>query len=614
MSSLAKLLERALDKVSQQPSGNTENARLFVNAAEECRRLLHQFAAGFLVEPKANVVRELEAFKSFDPKSEVLPVVEKLNHFKVESKTEVKADSKDVNKKLSDSISSIASASISEDEHRNTQFVRNASSRLHIDNDDDIELIDALDADLFHIFEEEAQELLPNLGKAMRQWSTNPTNLNARSEILRTLHTLKGSSRLAGAMRLGELSHRMESEIEALGTEDLSLEMLEPLSIRLENLQQNFEALRHPSDSLHTDIKVTELEIAKPEISKSGVVNVSPVKEVSKEEVGRSTKLMVKPPASSVLKVDKKESRQSVRVRARLLDRLVNQAGEVMLTRTRIESELGQLRGSLGDLTGNLDRLRQQLRDVEFQAETQMQSRMEQSKDSQKGFDPLEFDRFTRVQELTRMMAESVNDVATVQRSLQRTVDLTEDDLVAQARQTRDLQRDLLRTRMEEFESISDRLYRVVRQASKDTDKQVKLDIVGGSIEVDRGVLERMTPSFEHLLRNCIAHGLESTDKRLEAGKDAIGAIAISLLQDGNDVIIEFSDDGAGLNYQRIREQAIAQKLIAKNNKLSDAETINLIFTPGLSTATKVTELSGRGIGLDVVRSEIVALGWSYRC
>jgi chemosensory pili system protein ChpA (sensor histidine kinase/response regulator) len=606
LSGLAKLLEHALDKTSQQPLGSTEHARLFATAAEECRRLLHQFAAGFLVEPKASVVSELEAFKSVEAKSELLPAIEKSNDSKVEPKTETKEHIKAATKKLSNNISS---ASISEDDNINTQLVRNKTSRLHIDNDDDIELIDTLDADLFHIFEQEAQDLLPNLGKSMRQWSINPNDLSARSEILRTLHTLKGSSRLAGAMRLGELSHRMESEIEALGTENLSTEVLEPLSIRLDNLQQNFEALRHPSENVDVETKVAELKPAPAEVSKSTAINAPTVKEVSKAAASKSSKLMVKPPATSVLKVDKKESRQSVRVRARLLDRLVNQAGEVMLTRTRIESELGQLRGSLGDLTGNLDRLRQQLRDVEFQAETQMQSRMEQSKDSQKGFDPLEFDRFTRVQELTRMMAESVNDVATVQRSLQRTVDLTEDDLVAQARQTRDLQRDLLRTRMEEFESISDRLYRVVRQASKDTEKQVKLDIVGGSIEVDRGVLERMTPSFEHLLRNCVAHGLESAEKRVAAGKDVVGAIAISLQQDGNDVVIEFSDDGGGLNYQRIREQAIAQKLIPKNSKLTDAETINLIFSPGLSTATKVTELSGRGIGLDVVRSEIIALG-----
>jgi chemosensory pili system protein ChpA (sensor histidine kinase/response regulator) len=162
---------------------------------------------------------------------------------------------------------------------------------------------------------------------------------------------------------------------------------------------------------------------------------------------------------------------------------------------------------------------------------------------------------------------------------------------------------------MEEFESISDRLYRVVRQASKDAEKQVKLDIVGGSIEMDRGVLERMTPSFEHLLRNCIAHGLEHSDVRLAADKDATGAIAIRLMQDGNDVVIEFSDDGAGLNYKRIRDQAVTQKLISKADQLTDAETVNLIFAPGLSTAAQVTELSGRGIGLDVVRAEVIALG-----
>ncbi|QJW83169.1 hypothetical protein HK414_03830 [Ramlibacter terrae] len=208
-------------------------------------------------------------------------------------------------------------------------------------------------------------------------------------------------------------------------------------------------------------------------------------------------------------------------MRSQLLDRTVNQAGEVMITRSRLENELKQLRGSLGDLTGNLDRLRTQLRDIELQAESQMQSRMAQAKDTASGFDPLEFDRFTRVQELTRMMAESVNDVATVQRNIHRVVEATEDDLIAQARQTRELQRDLLRTRMVEFEGISDRLYRVVRLAAKESGKQVKLDIVGGSIEMDRGVLDRMTPAFEHLLRNCVAHGVERPEVRSVAGKES---------------------------------------------------------------------------------------------
>ena len=593
LAELAKLLEHALEKAYQRPNGLPQHAKLFSSAAEECHRLLHQFAAGFLKTPNEEILHQLAHFEFPEPKREAVEPPKLVTPVPL-----VVAPSKP-------NFATINPATIP-----GHKVSPRSQSQLQHD-DDDIELVDTLDVDLFHIFEEEAQELLPRLGSALRQWVTRPDNLSARSEILRTLHTLKGSSRLAGAMRLGELSHRMESEIEELGTENLTDAMLEPLLVRLDVIQSNFESLSSPVE-LEAPVvaEKTALVDKKVEPAKPVKVDTPSVedKAVAAPPVVAS-KSMVAPAATSVLLSEKKESRQSVRVRARLLDRLVNQAGEVMLTRTRIESELGSLRGSLGDLTSNLDRLRQQLRDVEFQAETQMQSRMEQAKDSQKGFDPLEFDRFTRVQELTRMMAESVNDVATVQRSLQRTVELTEDDLVAQARQTRDLQRDLLRTRMEEFESISDRLYRVVRQASKDTGKQVKLDIVGGSIEMDRGVLERMTPSFEHLLRNCVAHGIESAELRSKSGKDLIGAIAISLLQDGNDVVLEFSDDGAGLNHKRIRDQAVSQKLISADAKLTDAETTNLIFTPGLSTATQVTELSGRGIGLDVVRAEIMALG-----
>jgi chemosensory pili system protein ChpA (sensor histidine kinase/response regulator) len=302
-------------------------------------------------------------------------------------------------------------------------------------------------------------------------------------------------------------------------------------------------------------------------------------------------------------------SNAAIRVRAQLLDRLVNQAGEVSITRARLESEVGQIKGSLGDLTDNLERLRQQLRDIELQAETQMTSRLEAAKAASQSFDPLEFDRFTRFQELTRMMAESVNDVATVQRSLQRTLETAEDELAAQARLTRDLQDDLLRTRMVEFEGLSERLYRVVRLAAKETGKQVRLDIVGGSIEVDRGVLDRMTGSFEHLLRNCVTHGIESPQQRVAAGKDATGTIVVSLHQEGNEVSVEFRDDGAGLNLARIRAKGVAQGLLPADAKPSDAELANLIFMPGFSTAESVTELAGRGIGMDVVRSETNAMG-----
>jgi chemosensory pili system protein ChpA (sensor histidine kinase/response regulator) len=298
-----------------------------------------------------------------------------------------------------------------------------------------------------------------------------------------------------------------------------------------------------------------------------------------------------------------------VRVNAPLLDRLVNLAGEVSITRSRVEASVGQIKTSLGDLTENLERLRGQLRDIEIQGETQMSSRLEAAKAAQQAFDPLEFDRFTRFQEITRMMAEAVNDVATVQRNLQRSLDSTEDELVAQARMTRELQDDLLRTRMVEFEGLSDRLYRVVRQAAKETGKQVRLDIVGGSIEIDRGVLERMTGAFEHLLRNCVTHGIETPQGRASAGKDATGAIVVALAHEGNEVGVEFRDDGAGLDLARIRAKGVEMGLLDPLSTPTDAELASLIFTPGFSTAGAVTELAGRGIGMDVVRSEVVAMG-----
>jgi chemosensory pili system protein ChpA (sensor histidine kinase/response regulator) len=207
------------------------------------------------------------------------------------------------------------------------------------------------------------------------------------------------------------------------------------------------------------------------------------------------------------------------------------------------------------------------------------------------------------------MMAESVNDVATVHRGLQRSLQATEDELASQARLTRDLQDDLLRTRMVEFESLADRLYRVVRQAAKETGKQVRLDIVGGAIEVDRGVLERMTGPFEHLLRNSVAHGIELPAPRAAAGKEPTGTITISLAQEGNEVAVEFRDDGAGLNLARIRERGRALGLLAPDAQPSDAELAGLIFHPGFSTAANVSELAGRGVGMDVVRAEVNAMG-----
>ncbi|MDF2465626.1 MAG: hybrid sensor histidine kinase/response regulator [Ramlibacter sp.] len=627
LSDIARALESELMRTQKLAYGTPRHGKAFTDAAEEIRRLLHQFAAGFLKEPNPGVIQAMLALKE-------LEIPQRADHpeddFLDDEFADLPQDSQPAfeAEQLLEPLPpeplvappdvgqappyEAPSALVPVPFQNAAPTAPVASVRTITDvgeDEEDIDVADAIDPDLFPIFEEEAVELMPQLGGALRQWAARPDNRSARDETLRVLHTLKGSARLAGALRLGELAHRMESEIEYLVSRTVAVADLEALLHRYDSMQANFDALRATGG---VPVATEEVPTLQGDPTAPPSANADMAATVSQPEPGAdaaSRRALLARPAQTNLAPQRAAANQAVRVRSQLLDRLVNQAGEVMITRSRLESELRQLRGSLTDLTGNLDRLRAQLRDIELHSESQMQSRLAQTKDSAAGFDPLEFDRFTRVQELTRMMAESVNDVATVQRNLQRTVESTEDDLIAQARQTRELQRDLLRTRMVEFEGIADRLYRVIRLASKETGKQVKLDITGGSIEMDRGVLDRMTPAFEHLLRNCVAHGIEDPAARAAAGKDPIGTIVIGLHHEGNDVSVEFRDDGAGLNLRRIREKAAHQGLVAPGQELSDAEAAQLIFMPGFSTAAEVTELSGRGIGMDVVRAEVNALG-----
>ena len=601
LSDMARALEQALQHVQLHRQGTPAQAEVFSNAAEDIRRLLHQFAAGFLKESDAGVLAALQTIIETEfPAPTIDSIVDTLDDALALPETEdsgihAPADAPQIEEIAADEASVVVEP-VNVPAPAPLSVIAAPLNIAQAEDEDEIDARDNLDDDLFPIFEEEAIELMPQLGTALRLWVGTPDNLKARNEVLRVLHTLKGSARLAGAMRLGEMSHRLESSIEQIGTDQIQQVQLEPLLTRFDALQATFSALGDAPVAVEEAQAPAEVKAVEPAVAGAvPTVKAAPIR--------------VAPRGLAAATPVRQTAHHSVRVRSQLLDRLVNQAGEVMISRARMEARLTQLRSSLGDLTGNLERLRNQLRDIELQSESQMQSRLAQTKDSAQAFDPLEFDRFTRVQELTRMMAESVHDVATVQRNLQRSIEGAEDDLIAQGRQARELQRDLLRTRMVEFESISDRLYGVVRQASKDSGKQVKLDITGGSIEMDRGVLDRMGPAFEHMLRNSVAHGVESAAERVAAGKPAVGTISIHVNQESNDVSVAFSDDGGGLHLDKIRAKAIANGVLAADEVLSDGDAANLIFTPGFTTAEQVTELSGRGIGMDVVRSEVNALG-----
>lgn len=455
-------------------------------------------------------------------------------------------------------------------------------------------LRDEIDEQLLPIFIEEALDLIQGITAQLRLWREHPDDREAVRTLARLLHTLKGSARMAGAMNVGQMTHVIETQVgEASRTAQLPVETIDDINSAFDDIPLIIERLQWGETTPPSDAAVAFPDAADAAPRPAAV-----------ERRSDRTRL-----AEAENDADPAQQRASLRVRADLVDRLVNDAGELSIARTRIEGEMRSLKGSLLDLTDNVIRLRRQLREIEIQAESQMQSRNAQADDARADFDPLEFDRFTRFQELTRMMAESVNDVGSIQQNLLKNLDDANAAILAQARLNREMQQELMGVRMVPFGTLADRLYRVVRQTSKELNKRANLEISGDQLELDRSVLDKMSGPLEHLLRNAIAHGLESRETRTALGKPEIGEIALSLQQEGNEITLSLSDDGAGLDLERIRLRGVECGLIGADETADPARLADLIFTPGFSTAEHISQIAGRGIGMDVVKAEVVSLG-----
>ncbi len=445
-----------------------------------------------------------------------------------------------------------------------------------------IEIHDDIDVQLLPIFLEEASELLPEIERNMREWQANPEG-NARPSLQRLLHTLKGSARMAGAMRLGQMTHEMESAVELSSAEAGDISQLAP---QVDQIALAIDALSK-GESPSQPAQPAGSEVTDGQVAASPAVAVSPQPALQEGEA----------------------QSQTLRVRSEILEELINEAGEISISRSRLENSTSNLRNSAHELTENAERLRAQLRELEIQAESQMQSTLSHLRNDETGFDPLEFDRFTRLQELTRMMAESLNDIQTVQQNLLSGINETDSALTQQGRLARTLQQSLMHIRMVPLASVIDRLHRTVRLAAREESKKASLQINGEDVEFDRSVLEKIIAPLEHILRNSIAHGIEKPEDRLAAGKSEYGEITLDVRQQGNEIVLVIRDDGQGLNLEAIRRTAIQNGLLNEDDRPGDEELQQLIFASGFSTAREVTTLSGRGVGMDVVRNDIQQLG-----
>ena len=486
------------------------------------------------------------------------------------------------------------------------------------DPDEALDVTD-IDVELLEIFLEESNDLLDHSDGLLARLREEPEDREIIIGLQRDLHTLKGGARMAGVWPIGELGHAMESLLEAVADGKRSLDasgiiVLERCFDRLHGMTTRVTERRAISQPDGLIGQVNALALGQPLVAlEAGAQTQAPAPAVAETGPRKPKMAALSRPLEDVADDDDggalRAAQEQVRIRADLLDKLVNYAGEVAIYRSRLEQQLGAFRGNLGELEQTTSRIKDQLRRLELETEAQIASRYQREDEGKGNFDPLELDRFSNQQQLTRSLAESTNDLANLYDSLDDLTRGYEGLLLQQSRVSSDLQEGLMRTRMLPFESLVPRLRRVLRQACADTGKQAQLKVDGASGEMDRSVLDRMTAPIEHMLRNAIAHGLETPDERRTASKDAEGIARISVTREGSEVVLRMTDDGRGLDRKRIFEKAVERGLTTADAQLTDEQVYAFILESGFSTAETVSKLSGRGVGMDVVHSEIRQLG-----
>ncbi|HLI18162.1 MAG TPA: Hpt domain-containing protein [Rhodanobacteraceae bacterium] len=473
--------------------------------------------------------------------------------------------------------------------------------------------IPELDPELVELFTEEAGELMDASDGLLAKLRGAPDDNECLRGLQRNLHTFKGGARVVGIPQVGDLAHAMETLLEKLGDRRRGLTPVEVDSLergfdRLNELVERIRQSRAIATPLNAIERLNALAEERPVGAKAATAAHEPAR-------GHHAKVPAPAPREAP-RVDESEMHapaEMIRVRSDLLDTLVNAAGEASIYRARLEQQVGNFRFNLVELAQTVSRLREQLRKLEIETETQILSRYQRENEAGAGatFDPLELDRFSNLQQYSRALAESVSDLASIEDILDDQTRQSETLLLQQARVNSDLQDGLMRTRMVPFESMVPNLRRTLRGTADELGKRAQLKVVGAQGEMDRSVLERMKAPFEHMLRNALTHGIEDPAERAARGKPMEGTVTIEVGRQGTEVLVRVSDDGAGFDRDAIRAKAIQRGLLKPDVPVADSELFSFVLQTGFSTASEVSQLAGRGVGMDVVANEIRQLGGS---
>src|SRR5213594_1226189 len=471
----------------------------------------------------------------------------------------------------------------------------------------ELEAFFAGNADVIAYFLPEATEHLDGVTSALGALERGVDEADV-ARLFRAVHTLKGAAYVVGCVRVGEVAHRMEDVLV------VAREGRRPLTPRaVETLFAAEGALRLmlglPPDPRANVTDVVAGVRARLDALLDGVPLPAPAPALSSSLVA----LLSTPRPAPARAAPRRPPRQTLRVNLERLDSLMDLIGEMVIDRERVDQRLDEIDRVSAALLASRGRLAQCIADFERRQFDQRRSvppakpaaAATAGRSVSELFAELEFDRYDDSGISARTVAEIAADIAELQSELTAVTRSLRDDMAHVRRITGALRSEIGRARLVPIGSLFGRFVRQGQAAARAAGKSVRFETRGEAVELYTAIIEQIVDPLLHLVQNTITHGIEAPDERRACGKEAAGTVTLSAAHEGGAVLVEVADDGRGIDPDLVRRRAVAQGFVPADAELDDDQTLDLIFLPGFSTASAVTTAAGRGVGMDVVRTNV---------
>lgn len=496
----------------------------------------------------------------------------------------------------------------------NVELIESSESKIErqseaTDADVSLELPDDINAELLDGLLQELPMQTSAFTTAIERVSAGLGTASDISRAMRAAHTLKGAANTVGVRGIANLTHHLEDILVALSEEHAMPDS--ELAAMLVNAGDCLEAMSEalmgvgPVPEQARDVFQSVLDYAN-RIDREGVTVLASGELMSAEQDSASTTLGSE--KASAQEASVAEHGQGLRVSAPVVDELLRLAGETLISNSQIQDRLRQTvkqaeaMQQQQNLVGQLVSELENLVDIRGIAEPLQKAR------DKSDFDPLEFDSFSELHTVTRRLIEASSDSQQILTQVNEQFTTLGDLLEVQQRLQMANQHAVIRTRLVPVSSVASRLQRGVRQTCRLLDKQVELAITGDTTNIDSNVLTELMDPLMHILRNAVDHGIDDPEARAAAGKPPVGRIELSFAREGNSIVVRCKDDGAGLDYETIRRIAESKGMIPAERNPSPEELARLILVNGFSTRDEATQVSGRGIGMDVVYNRVLQM------